>query len=121
MPCKKQYVGSTNSVTARWANTKLRCNRRDSDMTGLYQHFRDGCPHDDGIKKNNIRISLIDFMDTTLEKLLQSGHIKGNCKCIECDKLRRLENKWILRLGTFNGENGLNSRNIINTGVRVQF
>ena len=109
------------SVTSRWAYTKLRCNARDSDLTGLYEHFRDGCPNDDGREKNNIRISLIDFMDTTNEKLQRANHRKGNCKCSECDKLRRLENKWIMRLGTFHGESGLNARNIINSGVRVQF
>ena len=121
VPCRKQYVGSTISVTSRWANTKSRCNAKDSDLTGLYEHFKKGCPNDDGRNKNNIRISLIDFMDTTVEKLLRAKHKKGNCKCLECDRLRRIENKWIMRLGTFHGESGLNNRNIINTGVRVQF
>ena len=51
VPCRKQYVGSTMSVTSRWANTKSRCNARDSDLTGLYEHFRDGCPNDDGREK----------------------------------------------------------------------
>ena len=113
VPCKKQYVGSTMSVTSRWANTKSWFNARDSDMTGLYEHFKEGCP--------NIRISLIDFIDTTAEKLQRANHKKGNCKCLECDKLRRVENKWIMRLGTFYGESGLNGRNIINPGVRAQF
>ena len=62
--CRKQYVGSTFSITTRWANTKLRCNRRDSDQTGLYKHFRDGCPNDTGNSKTHIRISLIDFLIT---------------------------------------------------------
>ena len=70
---------------------------------------------------NNIIISLIDFMETTDDKLQRENHKKGNCKCLECDKLRRIENKWIMRLGTFYGESGLNGRNIINSGVRVQF
>jgi hypothetical protein len=90
-------------------------------MTGLYKHFRDGCPYDDGREKKNIRISLIDFIDTTVEKLTRANHKKGNCKCSECDRLRRAENKWIIRLGTFHGDSGLNGRNIINSGVRVQF
>ena len=120
IPCKKQYVGSTISVTSRWANTKARCNAQDSDLAGLYKHFRDGCPNDDGREKRNIRISLIDFMDTTVEKLQIAKHKKGKCKCSECDKLRKIENKWILRLGTFNGESGLNDRNIISSGGIVQ-
>ena len=113
LPCKLQYVGSTNSMTARWANTKLRCNQRDSDSTGLYKHFRDGCPNDIGIKKETIRISLIDFMETSVEKLRVAKYKSGNCKCVECDKLRRIENKWILSLGTFYGRSGLNARNVI--------
>ena len=99
----------------------IRCNKRDSDATGLYKHFRDGCPHDTGQNKQTIRISLIDFMDTTAGKLIDSGHRKGNCKCSECDKLRKLENKWILRLGTFYGESGLNARNILDSAVRVHY
>ena len=75
--------------------------------TGLYEHFKKGCPNDDRRNKNNIRISLINFMDTTVEKLLRAKHKKGNCKCLECDRLRRIENKWTMRLGTFHGENGL--------------
>ena len=64
---------------------------------------------------------LIDFMDTTPQKLREAGHKKGNCVCSECDRLRKLENKWILRLGTFFGDSGLNERNTINNAVRVQF
>ena len=121
IPCRLQYVGSTVSMTSRWANTKQRCNKRDSDSTGLYKHFRDGCPNDMGIEKQTIRISLIDFMDTSARKLVDVGHKKGNCICSECDRLRKIETKWILRLGTFYGESGLNERNIINTSVRVQY
>ena len=90
-------------------------------MTGLYEHFRDGCPNDDGREKKNIRISLIDYIDTSVEKLSRANHKKGNCKCCECDRLRRTENRLILRLGTFHGDSGLNGRSIINSGVRVQF
>ena len=57
-----------------------------------------------------IRISLIDFIDTTARKIINSGHRKGNCKCSECDELRKLENKW---LGTFYGKCGLNARNVL--------
>ena len=91
------------------------------DATGLYKHFRDGCPNDTGMDKQTIRISLIDFMDTTPTKLREAGHRKGNCSCQECDKLRKLELKWILMLGTLCGGSGLNKRNILNSAVRVQF
>ena len=54
-------------------------------------------------------------------KLRDAGHKKGYCKCSECDKLRKLENKWILRLGTFYGGSGLNARNILDSTVRVNY
>ena len=53
------------SVTIRWADIKSGCHAKDSDLTRLYEHFIDGCPNDDGREKNNIRMSLIDFMDST--------------------------------------------------------
>ena len=91
IPCKLQYVGSTISMTGRWANIKSRCNKRDSDLTGLYKHFRDGCPQHTGEGLEHIRVSLIDYMDTDLGKLREAGHRGGNCKCAECDRLRRVE------------------------------
>ena len=54
IPCRLQYVGNTVNVTSRLANTKQRCDKRDSDSTGLYKHFRDGCPNDDGTNKQTI-------------------------------------------------------------------
>ena len=83
---RNQYVGSTMSMPSRWANTKLRCNRCDSDSTGLYLYFKEGCPNDDGDEKMNLRISLIDYLITTDDKLKQFGHKKGNCSCSECNK-----------------------------------
>ena len=35
-----QYVGSTNSVTDRWANTKSKCWAGNSEGTGLEKHLR---------------------------------------------------------------------------------
>ena len=46
-------------------------------------------------------------MDTSAEKFQRARHKKGNCKCSECDILRRIETKWILKLGTFYGESGV--------------
>ena len=34
---------------------------------------------------------------------------------VECEKLRRLENKWIISLIKFHGDSGLNRRNTVNT------
>ena len=57
-------------------------------------------------------------MDTTEEKLMQAGHEGGpKCRCTKCGKLKRTEDMWILRLGTFYGETRLNSRDEIVSNV----
>jgi len=51
-----------------------------------------------------------DFHDTTEEKLRQVEHVPGpKCRCDECEKLKLIEDKWIMKLETFY-EDGLNSR-----------
>ena len=69
-------------MTSRWANTKLRWNAKDSGMTSLYEHFRDGCPNNYGQEKNNIRISFIDFLDTTSEKLHEAHLAMCSLPCV---------------------------------------
>ena len=120
--CRLQYVGSTTDICARWAATKSACNKANSNSTGLYKHFQEGCPSDSGQEKDNIRLTLLDFLDTTVEKLVSAGHISGpQCRCTECNKLKRIEDKWILRLGTFHGGSGLNSRDEVVGKVRGNF
>ena len=63
--CELQYVGSTSDMTHRWANTKKRCNDRNSNGTGLEEHFKTGCPCDTGEKKSHISITLLEHMDVT--------------------------------------------------------
>ena len=109
------------SITSRWADIKQRCKKCDNNSTGLYNHFKDSCPHDTGSNKQTIIVSLIDYMNTTVGKLRDAGHKKGNCKCSECDTLRKQKNTWILRLGNFFGESGLNARNILDSTVRVNY
>ena len=75
--CKLQYVGSMSDVCSRWANTKSACNGRKSKTTGLTSHFMEGCPSDTGPGKEHIRLTLIDFMDTTVERLQVAGHEPG--------------------------------------------
>ena len=112
--CRLQYVGSTTDVCSRWAATKSACNKANSNSTGLYKHFQDGCPSDTGQRKDHIRITLLDFLDTTVERLQTAGHLPGpQCRCTECGKLKRIEDKWITKLGTFHGASGLNTRDEI--------
>ena len=122
MACMLQYVGSTTDVCSRWAATKSACNSGNSNSTGMYKHFLDGCPNDTGTEKHHMRLTLLDFLDTTVEKLHTAGHQGGpQCQCMECGKLLRSENKWIMRLGTFFGNSGLNSRDEIKSKVRGQY
>ena len=75
--CMLQYVGSTTDFCARWAAAKSACNKANSNSTGLYKHFQEGCPSDSGQDKDNIRLTLLDFLDTTVGKLDTAGHISG--------------------------------------------
>ena len=43
-----KYMGSTTAVRSRWAATQSACNKRNLNATGLYKHFQDSCPRDDG-------------------------------------------------------------------------
>ena len=111
VPCKKQIVGSTKDPVKRWANYKATCNSENSNSTGLANHFKDGCPFDTGKEKNTLVFTLIDFYDTTREKLQRAGHVSGPyCKCKECVHLKDLEDRWILKMGSFYGSSGLNFR-----------
>ena len=111
MPCRKQIVGSTQDPTKRWRNYKSTCNSESSNSTGLASHFMDGCPFDTGKEKSTLDITLIDYYDTTQENLQKAKHMPGPyCQCKECTNLKHLEDRWILKMGTFYGTSGLNSR-----------
>ena len=85
----------------------------------MYKHFQDGCPNDTGADKTHIRVTLVDFHDTSEDRLRQAGHEPGpQCRCAECSKLKQIEDKWILKMGTFYGESGLNTRDEITAAVR---
>ena len=112
VPCKKHIVGSTQDPLSRWRNYKSTCNSETSKSTGLSNHFKDGCPFDTGKEKSTLVMTLIDFYDTTKEKLVKAGHVPGPyCQCKECGHLKDLEDRWILKMGSFYGSSGLNLRN----------
>ena len=95
----------------RWANYKSTCNKENSKSTGLAKHFMDGCPFDKGKEKPTLRYTLIDYYDTTNEKLRLYGHVPGpKCRCNECDHLKSIEDRWIMRIGSLYGISGLNTR-----------
>ena len=111
IPCQKIIVGSTQNPLERWRNYKSTCNKENSNSTGLSKHFMDGCPFDTGKEKMTLRYTLIDYFDTTQEKLRQSAHVPGpRCRCSECGHLKDLENRWIMKIGSMYGTSGLNER-----------
>ena len=122
VPCLAQYVGSTQNPCARFKNHKSNANLKNSTTSGIAKHFMDICPNDNNDQqKNQLRMSLIDFMTTSHVKLQAAGHVQGpQCRCTECGKLKDLEDKWIMRLGTYEGK-GLNDRNEIKSKCRGQF
>ena len=121
VPCHKQIVGSTTDPPARWRTYKSTCNSRNSNSTGLSKHFKEGCPNDDGKEKSTLDVTLIDYYDTTLSKLLKANHEPGpKCRCTECGKLKLLEDKWMIKLGTFY-DHGFNSRNEIKSKSRCNW
>ena len=115
-------VGSTTNVCKRWANHKSTCNSQSSKSMGLANHFRNGgCKNDLGKQKTTLKFTLIDFYDTSEEALLRAGHTGGvQCRCKECNNLLGVENKNILKLGTFY-EHGLNSRDEIKSLCRCKW
>ena len=111
LPCQKIIIGSTQDPVKRWANYKSTCNKENSKSTGLAKHFMDGCPFDKGKEKPTLRYTLIDYYDTTNERLRLSGHVPGpKCRCNECDHLKSIEDRWIMRIGSLYGISGLNTR-----------
>ena len=122
IPCHAQYVGSTKNVASRFKNHKSNAHLKNSTSSGMAKHFSDICPNDDNDpQKPQLKITLIDFMHTSNMKLQTANHVPGpQCRCIECGKLKDLEDKWIMRLGTYEGM-VLNDRNEIKSKCRGQW
>ena len=117
-----QYIGSTTSITERWSNTKSKINNRKEASTGLESHYLGGCSQHMGPDLASVRVTLLEHMMTTHEKLTLAGHQPGpGCRCTECGKLKSLEDKWICRMGSYHGKFGLNERNEITNRVRATY
>ena len=118
VPCGKIIIGSTQDPNSRWANYKSSCNKQNSKSTGLSKHFMDGCPFDTGTEKATLNYTLVDFYDTTAQKIKEAGHVPGpKCRCKECNTLKDLENKWIMKMGSMYRTSGLNERNEMKTNI----
>ena len=120
IPCQKLTVGSTTNPTSRWRTHKSTCNSGNSNSTGLSKHFKNCCPNDTGKHKNTLNFTLLDYFDTTNEKLILAKHESGaKCRCSECVNFKSLEDKWILKLGTF--YNGFNTRDEVKSKSRCNW
>ena len=81
-----------------------------------------GCKNDTGREKTTLSLTLIDYITTSEDTLSKVGHISGpQCTCSECWRLKRKEDFWILRLGTFYGDTGLNFRDEIKSDTRYNY
>ena len=68
--------------------------------------------------KQNLEF-MVTYYDTTEETLVAAGHVPGpKCRCIECNHLKNLEDRWILKMGTFYGDSGLNTRDEMKNKTR---
>ena len=106
-------LSELTSPTDRWRHYKSTCNSKKSLSTGLSKHFKEGCPFDPGREKETLSFTLIDFYDTTQQKLMSAKHEPGpQCRCLECENLKQLEDYWILKLKTLS-EHGFNTHDQI--------
>ena len=95
--------------------------KRKDRIIELSKHFtmRGGCPNDPGRKKETLNFTLVDYIDVTEEELGRVGHEPGaKCRCQACLRLKNVEDKWILKMGTFYGPWGLNERDEIQSKTR---
>ena len=71
---------------------------------------------------NQLKWTILDHFETTLENLTKVGHQGGpQCRCSECQRLKTVEDKWICRMGSFYGDSGLNTRDEVKSRSRVNF
>ena len=88
----------------------------------MAKHFMDGCLFDLGKEKTTLCFTLIDYYDTTKVKLQIAGHVPGpKCRCHECNILKDLEDRWILKMGSFYGISGLNCRDEVKNKTRCNW
>ena len=102
---------------------KSSCNLRNSNSTGLSKHFKNGCPNDLGRDKMTLDFTLLDYYDTTWEKLALAKHEPGpKCRCDECGHLKSIEDRWLINLGTlYDDDFGMNSRDELKSKSRCNW
>ena len=118
--CSKSYIGSTVNMYSRWSAHKSDIKHGRAEKSGLSRHHAEGCPGDIDDEKSHLEVTLIDSMDVTKEELQAAKHKQGpGCMCELCNRLKNLEDGWILKLGTFFWPHGLNTRDELKQKVRT--
>ena len=114
-------------MTHRWANTKSKCKSisRGENVkhgTGLEKHVKNGCSQFKWPELSHVKVSLLEQFNTTEEKLQAASHVAGaDCQCSQCLLLKKMEDKWIFRMGTYHGDFGLNERDEILNRTRASY
>ena len=130
VPCGKQYVGSTQNCQSRWSCHKHSANfpegkdplNKKAPGTGLAKHFQRGCPNDLGPTKHTLRFTLLDYYDSSQDMLSKVGHKGGAaCRCVECNALKDIEDRWILKVGACFGRSGMNERSEVVNKTRYNW
>ena len=87
----------------------------------MSSHFATGCPGDTGREKDNLKVTLVDYMDITKEEVAREMHGGVGCMCSLCQKLKEKEYSWNMKLGTFYYPTGLNKRDKIKKKARSSY
>ena len=111
--CGRTYIGSTTDPLKRWRNHKSCCNNGPCTSSGLSKHFTFKWPREG--KRNFKHIGWLYGCFTW-----RSGESGTKCRCSECNRLKDLEDKFILRMGTFYGD-GFNTRDQVQSKTRCSW
>ena len=49
----------------------------------------------------NLTVTLFDYLDVDEGQVQKEGHRGVGCECKLCEKLKNIEDDWIIRLGPF--------------------
>ena len=104
-PCghPTDYVGSTNDMKRRWSGHKTDIRSQNWKACGLTRHFGDHHTGDMEVAISNLEVTLVDCLLGDYDE----------------KRLKRLEDKWMVNLGTL--FTGANSRNEVLSNRRRNF
>ena len=105
-------------IWPRWSSIKSKINAINAGKevtpgTWLEKHRKKGCTVSSPDMKH-VRITLLEHFTTGIESIRSAFHQEGpGCRCCECNNLKKMEDKWISRMGTYHCKFGLQDRDEI--------